>query len=131
MDINVAIEDAQPIDVAIEEVDVDINIGDEVTNISIEDAQPISVNMTEAQPINISMGEAVNLYAGSAVADKNFIYSFTNESALVVEHNLSKKPAVTVVDSSGEEVIGQVTHMDNSTVLITFTAPFTGKVILN
>lgn len=55
----------------------------------------------------------------------------TASDTWVVKHNLGKNPAVTVVDSAGTEVIGDVTHNDKNTVTIVFTAPFSGKAYFN
>lgn len=35
-------------------------------DVTIEDAQPISVEISDAQPINVSLGEAVNIYQGGS-----------------------------------------------------------------
>lgn len=41
-----------------------------------------------------------------------------------VAHNLGKRPAVTVVDSAGTVVIGEVDYLDDNTVRLTFCAAF-------
>jgi hypothetical protein len=43
-----------------------------------------------------------------------------------VAHNLGKRPAVTVVDSAGTVVIGEVDYLDDNTVRLTFCAAFSG-----
>jgi hypothetical protein len=48
-----------------------------------------------------------------------------------VAHNLNKFPSVSVVDSSGSIVIGEVTYVDNNNVTITFSASFSGRAYLN
>lgn len=48
----------------------------------------------------------------------------------VVSHNLNRKPQVTVVDSAGTEVIGDVAYNDDNTVTLSFSAPFSGKAYL-
>jgi len=55
----------------------------------------------------------------------------TASDTWVVKHNLGKNPAVTVVDSAGTEVIGDVMHNDINTVTLTFTAAFSGKAYFN
>ena len=47
-----------------------------------------------------------------------------------VTHTLGGRPSVTVVDSSGTVVIGEVTYNSNTSVTITFTAPFSGYAYL-
>jgi hypothetical protein len=47
-----------------------------------------------------------------------------------VTHTLGGRPSVTVVDSSGTVVIGEVTYNSNTSVTIQFTAPFSGYAYL-
>lgn len=48
-----------------------------------------------------------------------------------VEHNLNKYPAVSVVDSAGNEIIAEVTYLDLNNITITMTSAFKGKAFLN
>lgn len=48
-----------------------------------------------------------------------------------VAHNLGKRPAVTVVDSAGTVVIGEVDYLDDNTVRLTFCAAFSGTAYRN
>lgn len=66
------------------------------------------------------------------VEDKNFYYKQTTASDVwVIVHNLNKYPSVTVIDSAGEEVIGNVTYDDQNQVTITFSGAFKGSATLN
>jgi hypothetical protein len=47
-----------------------------------------------------------------------------------INHTLSGKPSVTVVDSGGNIIIGDVQYISNTQVVITFTAPFSGSAYL-
>lgn len=49
----------------------------------------------------------------------------------VIVHAMNKRPSVTVVDSGGRVVVGDVQYIDNNTVEIYFSAPFAGKAYLN
>jgi hypothetical protein len=49
----------------------------------------------------------------------------------VVNHGLNRKPSVTVVDSAGTEVFGEVVHVDNNNVIIRFSAGFSGEAFFN
>lgn len=49
----------------------------------------------------------------------------------LVTHNLGKYPAVTVVDSGGTLVVGDVQHTSPNQLTITFTAAFGGVAHLN
>ena len=48
-----------------------------------------------------------------------------------IAHNLGRFPAVTVVDSSGREVDGEVLYTDANNVVLNFSAPFSGTAYLN
>lgn len=48
-----------------------------------------------------------------------------------VAHNLNKFPSVSVVDSSGSVVVGEVAYIDNNNLTITFSASFSGKAYIN
>lgn len=49
----------------------------------------------------------------------------------IINHSLNKYPSVTVVDSAGTVVIGNVRYIDKSVIKITFSAAFSGKAFLN
>lgn len=63
--------------------------------------------------------------------DKNFVHNFTVSQSVLVEHQLHKYPAVTVIDSAGDNVYGDVEYIDTNTLQLTFSAPFSGRVICN
>lgn len=65
------------------------------------------------------------------VEDKTYSHSFSNTSTVSVAHNLAKRPSVTVIDSAGDEVEGDINYVDMNNLIITFSAPFSGVVILN
>jgi hypothetical protein len=49
----------------------------------------------------------------------------------VINHPLDKYPSVSVVDSSGQEVICTVDYIDTQTINLTFNAAFSGQAFLN
>lgn len=48
-----------------------------------------------------------------------------------VTHALGKYPAVTVVNSARDEVVGEVHYVDNNRVILRFTAAFSGQAFFN
>ena len=48
-----------------------------------------------------------------------------------ISHNLNKYPAVTAIDSSGNEIEGEVQHLNINTLVLIFSAPFSGAAFLN
>lgn len=65
------------------------------------------------------------------VGDKNFVQPFTNSSLVTVNHSLNKRPAISIEDSAGDEVEGEVQYININTILIRFSSSFTGRVICN
>lgn len=52
-------------------------------------------------------------------------------SEWVITHNLGVFPSVTVLDSTGEVVEGDISYVDSNTVILTFANPFGGSAHLN
>lgn len=69
--------------------------------------------------------------AALADGDRTFTQEFMPTADLTVTHGLNKRPAVTVIDSAGDEVIGAITYLDLNTVRAVFSAPFGGRIICN
>lgn len=64
--------------------------------------------------------------------DKHFVFSqLTPATTWNIEHPLNKFPSVTVVDSGGSFVVGEITYIDISNVTVTFQSAFAGKAYLN
>jgi hypothetical protein len=64
--------------------------------------------------------------------DANYIHNQIGASSLwVITHNLGKYPSVTVVDSGGSVVVGDVTYTSLNSLTISFSSPFGGKAFLN
>ena len=61
-----------------------------------------------------------------------FIYTQNTPSATwTVSHNLTFHPNVTVVDSGGSVVEGELSYPNPATVLLTFRSAFSGKAYLS
>lgn len=67
----------------------------------------------------------------SATGDKTFTQSFSGQTVVTVNHNLGKKPAVTVIDSANDECVGDVVHTNNNSLVVTFSASFSGIIVCN
>ena len=48
-----------------------------------------------------------------------------------IQHNLNKYPSVSIVDSAGSVVMGDILYVDTNKVILTFTGQFNGKAYLN
>ena len=96
-------------------------------------AAPLSIDTLEAQIalLGTQLTELTQVAGGIT----NATYVFTQavpEEVWTITHNLvSKFPSVTVVDSAGSEVIGDVEYVGTNQVVLTFLAAFSGKAFLN
>ena len=55
----------------------------------------------------------------------------TASSEWVVNHNLHKRPSVTVVDTGGNKVMGEVEYLSDDELVIRFSSPFVGFAYMN
>lgn len=70
--------------------------------------------------------------AGPAGTDATYQHNQASPSASwSVAHSLGKYPAVTVIDSSNREVVGDIEHVSTSALTITFSAAFSGIAVCN
>ena len=49
----------------------------------------------------------------------------------IILHYLERMPSVTIVDSSGRYVIGDVQYLDENVIRVTFSGGFSGRAYLN
>lgn len=63
--------------------------------------------------------------------DKYYEIEFTNETSLLVTHNLGKQPSVTLLDTNGEEHEVSVDHIDNNSCTVSWNGSLSGKIICN
>lgn len=71
-------------------------------------------------------------YGGGGGGSSTFVFRQTSASARwVIPHNLAKFPSVTVVDSSGRVVVGDVAYQDGNNLTVTFSGAFSGVAYLN
>jgi uncharacterized protein with beta-barrel porin domain len=68
----------------------------------------------------------------TAIANNKFEFTQgTPEAIWLMSHPLNKFPSVTVIDSAGSIVEGDVEYISLSQVKVTFDAGFSGKAYLN
>ena len=97
-------------------------------NIEIKSGTVISVSVPDQSPSNVTIAGM------KAVGITDSRYEHTQEFAgkvWEINHNLNKKPSVTVVDSGDNVVIGEVQYVDNNKLTVSFNASFSGKAYLN
>lgn len=97
----------------------------------------MSIEVTEVVnrvTVTASSPNTVVTAATSAAGPTHSTYTHTQNSASAtwtITHNLNCFPSVTVVDSAGSVVIGDVSYTNANTLVITFVAAFGGKAYLN
>lgn len=93
---------------------------------AIPDAIPAAAIVESSERVFLTADEKANLLNSHYIHDQILASANWN-----VRHNLGKYPSVSVVDSAGSLVQGDVEYLDTNTLTITFTAEFSGKAYLN
>lgn len=71
-------------------------------------------------------------FAAAAQKDKHYTYEWaTLENTITITHNLGKFPSVTIVDTAGSEIIGNITYIDINTVTLSFSSQTRGTAYFN
>jgi hypothetical protein len=84
--------------------------------------------------INRLVGGVPTLYSIEVdiLSDKTFIFTQNTPSAIWnIQHDLTKYPSVTVIDSALTAIEGQIEYVDMNNVRITFCSPFSGTASFN
>lgn len=69
---------------------------------------------------------------GGGGGDKNYLH-VQNLAAdtWMIFHNLGKYPSIDVIDSAGNLVVGEISHIDLNTSMVIFSVPFGGTATCN
>lgn len=68
----------------------------------------------------------------SAGSDKYYRHNQSTASSIwTIVHPLDKYPSVTIVDSAGDEVEGAINYVGLTTIVVSFSAAFSGSAFLN
>ncbi len=73
-------------------------------------------------------GNLINIVTNSATYVHN---QNSAQTTWEITHNLNSHPSVTVVDSAGTVVYGEISYNSDIKITLTFSAPFSGKAYLN
>lgn len=71
------------------------------------------------------------IFEATGGGDKNYVQTFITTDEVTVNHHLSKLPAVSVIDTANDEVEGSITYVDINTLIVRFSAAFSGTVVCN
>ena len=120
----------------------------DITEIQVAEAETLDLGLGESEEIELEFDEfeysldkvGVSNALIDVKVDKTTIEAisktFVFEQAIPsdvwhIEHNLNKYPSVSIVDSAGSVVMGDVMYVDNNKVVLTFIGQFNGKAYLN
>lgn len=97
-----------------------IETAEAVANIDLAEASPIDVSVTETGP------------QGPVGGSLRYQHTQAQAAAIwAITHNLGARPfAVMVTDSAGDDVIGDVVHIDDNSLQIRFSAAFSGVAVM-
>ena len=105
-----------------------------VDNGEVTGSKQLSDGNGNPLPITISQSAVELTGTVTANGEKLTSYTHTQSTAEVewtINHNMNKKPSVTVVDSANTYVLGEVEYLDNNALVLRFKFPFKGKAHLN
>ncbi len=121
-----------PLDVS-QVFDTTAAMNDYLENPARYPGQIVACKQEEGKIFVLSNSRNQWLLAGSngQDADKHLLYVINHKTEEIIEHNLGKKPAVQVIDQSGEKCLADIQHLDNNTTKIIFLTHFSGKVTFN
>ena len=68
---------------------------------------------------------------GGGTSDTYVFAQSVASDTWIIQHNHGKYPSVTVVDSGGNLVVGDVQYLDRNNITLRFAAPFSGNAYLN
>ena len=72
---------------------------------------------------------ATGIPGGGGGSALQVVQSFINQSEITVQHNLQKYPTVVVVDTTGRELISEITHESTDQMVIRLNPAASGKII--
>lgn len=98
-----------------------------------------SVSVQQAAPQQVAIVDRSSIVDVAAASDKHKTLSINindwstvgNELEVTLVHGLSKKPAVSCVDSFNQVLQPEVIYIDDNTVKLIVRAQFSGKVHFN
>ena len=100
----------------------------------ISGAKQLSDGNGNLLPVTVSTNSVA--LTGTVTANGESLTSYTHNQTVAAEewtinHNMNKKPSVTIVDSANTYVIGEVTYLDSNSLRVSFKYAFKGKAYLN
>lgn len=100
----------------------------------VSGAKQLSDGNGNLLPVTVSTNSVA--LTGAVTANGESLTSYTHnqtvaEEEWTINHNMNKKPSVTIVDSANTYVIGEVEYLDSNSLRVSFKYAFKGKAYLN
>jgi hypothetical protein len=96
---------------------------------------PLSVTKVNRNvTVSGTANSTLTIGGGPSAGNPHGTYTHTQASASsiwTITHNLNCYPAVSIVDSAGSLVFGEIEYISANVVRVTFAAAFGGKAYLN
>jgi hypothetical protein len=125
-EVNVTVTNPPSIEVQIVEPDRIVTVPVEVP------PEVIQVEVSGPQGEKGDKGDTGDQGPPGAAADLHYRHEqAVSADTWEIAHNLGKSPSIRVVDSSGQDVIGDYQDIDVNNVVLYFSAPFSGTALLN
>ena len=116
------------------EIDLDENRIDPYLQLEdievIETPRTIDTEMSDTSE-NPVQNKVIKSYVDARL-DKNYIHTqIAASNNWTITHNLNKYPAITIVDSGGTVVIGEIEYINLNLAYVKFNGIFSGKAYCN
>jgi hypothetical protein len=100
--------------------------------IVLENTQPAPIVVeSEVSPVSLSVSAAGFSVDGADLFAEVTYVQGSPANVWVINHSLDKYCSVTIVDSGGNVVVGNVQYNSPSQITVTFESEFSGKAYLN
>ena len=111
-------------------VDAINNIAD--IDLTDSDGAKTTVKLKGGTGITLTQPASNEITIASLNDDANFVFTQGIPSATWnITHNLGKFPSVSVADTANQLMYGDTEYINENSLTITFSAPFSGKAYLN
>ena len=127
--------------------EIEINLDDDILELEIDDNDTLEIGLENSDVIyennynqlenkpqinNITLEGNKTLEDLGIINDLNYVHTQNTASdTWVIVHNLNKYPSATIINSAGDEVIGDIFYDNLNQITITFKGAFKGKATLN
>lgn len=112
--------------------DQSVAVIEEDATLDISGTPTVEVTTATEEEVSVVSVGMVGPAGADGTGDKTEVYDQAIAASVwTINHSLSKMPSVTIVNSAGDHVEGDIAYISTSQVKVTFSAAFAGKAYLN